>query len=171
MSIIACVVVKVYYSGFRLMWTPVNVGSRLMWTFHEERNRLYVTCTKLLRLIWANIRLLWATQCQARVTTIRFTHVVHVYKFIISNANESRVVCLVLAFALRKTSSAHIFMAAWYASLTPWSTKYRCNSCTERLGGCCMGCFRYFLIRKRLFFDMLQLSCECTVHVLLYVHE
>ena len=31
-----------YYSGFRLMWTPLNVGSRLMWTFHQERNRLYM---------------------------------------------------------------------------------------------------------------------------------
>ena len=70
------------------MWTPVNVGSRLMWTFHQERNRLYITCTKLLRLIWANIRLLWATQCQARVKTIRFTHVVHVYKFILAFAHE-----------------------------------------------------------------------------------
>ena len=70
--------------GSRLMWTPVNVGSRLMWTFHQERNRLYITCTKLLRLIWANIRLLWTTQCQARVTTIGFTHVVHVYKFIMN---------------------------------------------------------------------------------------
>ena len=64
------------------MWAPVNVGSRLMWTFHQEQNPLYITGTKLLRLILANIRLLWATQCQARVKTIRFTHVIHLYKFI-----------------------------------------------------------------------------------------
>ena len=25
------------YSGFRLMWARVNVGSRSMWTFHQER--------------------------------------------------------------------------------------------------------------------------------------
>ena len=56
---------------------PVNVGSRFMWTFHQERNLLYIACTKLLWLIWANIQLLWATQCQAYVTTIRFKHVVH----------------------------------------------------------------------------------------------
>ena len=113
------------YSGFRLMWPPVNAGSPLMWTFHQEWNLLYITCTKLLRLIWANIRLLWATQCQAHVKTIRFTHVVHVYKFI-------------LAFACGKTSSAHIYGSmiciadALFAYL-PCLPKYRCNSCIERL--------------------------------------
>ena len=25
-------------SGFCLMWTPINVDSRLMWTFYQERN-------------------------------------------------------------------------------------------------------------------------------------
>ena len=25
------------YSGFRLMWAPVNVGSRIMWTFYQGR--------------------------------------------------------------------------------------------------------------------------------------
>ena len=51
-----------YYSGFRLMWAPVNVGSRIMWTFYQGRIHFYITCTILLRLIWAIIRLMWTNQ-------------------------------------------------------------------------------------------------------------
>ena len=132
------------------MWTLVNVGSHLMWTFHQEWNHLYIMCTKLLPLIWANIWLLWATQCQTPVETIRFTHVVHVYKFI-------------LAFALGETLSAHISSMAAYGSVICIADALFDEVSLQqlyRMPGCCMDCFRYFLIR-----DKSDCFCSCHVHV------
>ena len=107
-----------------------------MWTFHQERNHLYIRCTKLLWLIWANIRLLWATQCQALVKTIRFTYVVHMYK-------------LILAFAHGKTSSA-----CTHASLTPLP-------CSERLAAAWV-VFTTSSLGTSLF---TLTCCSCHVHV------
>ena len=33
------------------MWAPVNVDSRLMWPFYQERNHFYITCTILLPIL------------------------------------------------------------------------------------------------------------------------
>ena len=118
------------------MWTLVNVGSCLFRTFYYKWNHCYIKSARLLQLIWVNIRLILATECQGSVTTIIFTHVVYLYKFII-NVKKKQVRSHFPYFYIcpRKTLPGHMSIAVWYmyASLMPCSMKYCCNICTKRL--------------------------------------
>ena len=146
------------YSGFHLMWTLVTVGSCLMWTFHQERIKLLRNMGEYLVIV--------GNPMPSSVKTIRFTHVVHVYKFILAFTT-----CLwqcdmhpdALKYAATVVQSAWLLHGLFFSLLPHLRDKSVCFDMLQLSCACTADVMCIMHVQ--------QLSCACTVHILLYSHE